>query len=68
VARLSEPLKLVFVMVQLEGLEHQEVASALGIPIGTSKARLHRAKAKLRESLADLAPDLARQSANGEPL
>jgi RNA polymerase sigma-70 factor (ECF subfamily) len=66
VAKLSEPLKVVFVMVQLEGFEHQEVAAILGIPIGTSKARLHRARAKLRHSLADLAPELARQSANGD--
>ena len=66
VGQLSEPLKVVFVMVQLEGFEHQEVAAILGIPIGTSKARLHRAKAKLRESLADLAPELARQSTSGD--
>ena len=42
-------------MYDVEGHTHEEVAAALGIPSGTSKARLSVARAKLREALADFA-------------
>lgn len=41
----------------LEGYAEREVAQALGIPAGTVKSRLARAKAKMRD---DLAPEGAR--------
>jgi len=34
---------------------HQEIGNALDIETGTSKAQLSRARAKLREALADFA-------------
>lgn len=37
----------VLVLRQLQGLEYQEIADALGIDLGTVKSRLHRARAKL---------------------
>lgn len=48
------PAREQFVMVPavLEGLSEREVAQALGIPTGTVKSRLSRAKAKLRDELA----------------
>lgn len=49
---LSEILRVVFVMHDIEGYKHQEIADCLGIPEGTSKARLSRARASLREALA----------------
>ncbi|MDQ1113195.1 DNA-directed RNA polymerase specialized sigma24 family protein [Microbacterium testaceum] len=36
----------------LEGYAEREIAQALGIPAGTVKSRLARAKAKLRDELA----------------
>jgi RNA polymerase sigma-70 factor (ECF subfamily) len=56
--RLSDKLRPVFVMHDVEGYTHQEIAETLGIPVGTSKARLFDARAKLRAALADFAGDI----------
>jgi len=48
---LPEIYRTVFLMHDLEGYNHGEIAEALGVAEGTSKARLSRARSKLRESL-----------------
>jgi RNA polymerase sigma-70 factor (ECF subfamily) len=48
---LPEDFRAVAVMVDIEGLDYQEVASATGKPLGTIKSRLARARGKLRECL-----------------
>ncbi len=53
--RLPEGYRTVFLMHDVEGYTHDEIGSALGIREGTSKAQLSRARAKLRESLAEFA-------------
>ena len=50
---LSEVYRTVFLMHDLEGYTHGEIAEALGVAVGTSKARLSRARAKLRELLGN---------------
>jgi RNA polymerase sigma-70 factor (ECF subfamily) len=47
----------VFVMHDVEGFTHEEIGHALGVQPGTSKAQLFRARARLREALADFARD-----------
>jgi RNA polymerase sigma-70 factor (ECF subfamily) len=47
--------RTVFVMHDVEGYTHEEIAQALRIEPGTSKAQLSRARGKLREALADFA-------------
>ena len=47
--------RTVFVMHDMEGYTHEEIGEVLGIQAGTSKAQLFRARAKLREALADFA-------------
>ncbi len=47
--------RTVFVMHDIEGYTHEEIGAALGVQTGTSKGQLSRARAKLRESLADFA-------------
>jgi RNA polymerase sigma-70 factor (ECF subfamily) len=42
----------VFVLHDVEGYKHQEIAEMLGIASGTSKAQLHRARMALRRHLA----------------
>lgn len=49
---LSLKLRTVFVMHDIEGFTHGEIAGTLGIPVGTSKARLFDARARLRAALA----------------
>lgn len=47
--------RTVFLMHDVEGYTHEEIGMTLGIQSGTSKAQLFRARAKLREALADFA-------------
>jgi RNA polymerase sigma-70 factor (ECF subfamily) len=56
---LPEGYRTVFVMHDVEGYTHEEIASALGIQTGTSKAQLFRARARLRTELADFAGEWA---------
>lgn len=51
IADLPEQARRVFVLYQLEGYGHREVASTLGIAQGTSKAHLYKARQMLKESL-----------------
>ena len=51
--------RTVFLMHDVEGYTHEEIGGALGIQEGTSKAQLSRARAKLRQQLADFAGDIA---------
>lgn len=43
--------KAVIVLSDLEGLDYNEIAEALGIPLGTVKSRLSRARARVRDYL-----------------
>jgi RNA polymerase sigma-70 factor (ECF subfamily) len=52
---LPDGYRMVFVMHDVEGYTHEEIGAALGVETGTSKAQLSRARAKLREALADFA-------------
>lgn len=54
---LPEKYRLVFLMHDVEGFKHHEIAETLGVEVGTSKAQLSRARAKLREALADFAEE-----------
>ena len=57
--RLPELYRTVFLMHDLEGYSHNEIATALDVAEGTSKARLSRARAKLRDMLGDFAQEYA---------
>ena len=54
---LPERYRLTFVMHDVEGYTHREIADALGVETGTSKSLLSRARARLREALADFAEE-----------
>jgi len=48
---LTDGLRLVFVMHDVEGYKHEEIARVLEVPVGTSKTRLARARRALRDTL-----------------
>jgi RNA polymerase sigma-70 factor, ECF subfamily len=50
--RLPTGYRTVIVLHDVDGLEHEEIASILGCHVGTSKSQLHKARGKLREILA----------------
>ncbi len=43
--------RLIFVLHDIEGYEHNEIATMLDCSIGNSKSQLHKARLKLRDSL-----------------
>jgi RNA polymerase sigma-70 factor (ECF subfamily) len=51
VARLPEGARQIFVLHDVEGYQHDEIATMLEIAEGTSKAQLFRARRLLREAL-----------------
>jgi RNA polymerase sigma-70 factor (ECF subfamily) len=51
IARLPDGGRAVFVLHEVEGLEHREIGKLLGISEGTSKSQLHKARLRLREIL-----------------
>ncbi len=48
IIKLPPGYRAVFVLHDVEGFEHSEVAEILGVSIGTSKSQLHKARLKLR--------------------
>ncbi len=54
VARLSPGARTVFLLHDVEGYTHEEIAAELGITSGGSKSQLFKARAKLRMLLAHL--------------
>ena len=51
IATLPAQARTVFVLHDMEGWQHNEIARELGVAAGTSKAQLHRARKLLQEAL-----------------
>jgi RNA polymerase sigma-70 factor, ECF subfamily len=51
IAQLPEGCRAAFVLHDIEGLEHREVADVLGVAEGTSKSQVHKARLRLRALL-----------------
>lgn len=51
-AQLPPGYRAAFVLHDIEGHDHEEVARLLGCAVGTSKSQLHKARTKLRKILA----------------
>jgi len=62
-ARLPEAERNALLLVAWADLTYQEVATALDVPIGTVRSRLHRARKRLRELLSPIG-----QYEEGEPI
>jgi len=51
---LDDEFRLVVVLCDIEDMDYAQIAQVLGVPVGTVKSRLHRARCMLKEKLADL--------------
>ncbi|GAA1520210.1 sigma-70 family RNA polymerase sigma factor [Kribbella lupini] len=56
-ATLDPRLRAAVVLRDIETLSYQQIATTLGVEIGTVSSRIHRARAHLRTSLAHRAPN-----------
>jgi RNA polymerase sigma-70 factor, ECF subfamily len=54
IGELSPGYRIIFVLHDIEGYEHNEIAEMLGCSIGNSKSQLHKARMKLRSLLPQL--------------
>jgi RNA polymerase sigma-70 factor (ECF subfamily) len=61
IAKLPTGYRTVFVLHDIEGYEHNEIAEILNCSVGNSKSQLHKARLKLREGLR--AEQFGRESA-----
>jgi RNA polymerase sigma-70 factor (ECF subfamily) len=52
---LPEAFRSAIVLVDIEGLSYEEAASVLGVPLGTVRSRLYRARKMLYVALMDFA-------------
>lgn len=49
--RLSEEHRAILVLREVDDLDYDEIAEVLGLPVGTVRSRLHRARLQLKEQL-----------------
>ena len=53
IASLPKGARIAFVLHDVEGYQHQEIAAQLSVTVGTVKAQVHRARRLLREKLGE---------------
>jgi RNA polymerase sigma-70 factor (ECF subfamily) len=61
IEKLPPGYRTVFVLHDVQGYEHNEIADIMDCSVGNSKSQLHKARTRLRELLQEEARDLARQ-------
>jgi len=62
IKRLSVGYRTIFVLHDIQGYEHREIAEILGRSVGDSKSQLHKARMRLRELLHELQREKARDA------
>jgi RNA polymerase sigma-70 factor, ECF subfamily len=61
IEKLPPGYRTVFVLHDVQGYEHNEIAGLMGCSVGNSKSQLHKARTRLRELLQEEVRDQARQ-------
>jgi RNA polymerase sigma-70 factor (ECF subfamily) len=56
IQRLDERNRVPLVLYEVEGLSYDEIAALEGVPVGTIRSRLSRARAELRDQLTEAHP------------
>jgi RNA polymerase sigma-70 factor (ECF subfamily) len=64
---LPDDWRLVVVLSDVHGMSYAEVAATVGVPEGTVKSRLSRARGRLRDILRDTLPRSEPAPSDGEP-
>jgi RNA polymerase sigma-70 factor (ECF subfamily) len=64
---LSADFRAAVVLCDIEGLSYEEIATTLGIKLGTVRSRIHRGRSQLREALAHRAPHPAKTISSPRP-
>jgi RNA polymerase sigma-70 factor (ECF subfamily) len=64
IRELPEGYRTVFLLHEVEGYEHREIAAFLGCSTGNSKSQLHKAKMRIRELLAEPPEDRSDEMAD----
>jgi len=57
ITELPVGYRTIFLLHEVEGYEHQEIAGLLNCSVGNSKSQLHKAKLRIRELLAQRHPE-----------
>jgi RNA polymerase sigma-70 factor, ECF subfamily len=63
IAALPPGYRLVFILHDIQGYEHKEIADMLGCTIGNSKSQLHKARLRVRHFLLELTDTVESQAA-----
>lgn len=53
ISELPEGYRAIFILHEVNGYQHREIAKMLGCSVGTSKSQLHKAKLRIREILTN---------------
>jgi RNA polymerase sigma-70 factor (ECF subfamily) len=61
IEKLPPGYRTVFVLHDVQGYEHNEIAKIMGCSVGNSKSQLHKARTKLRDLLQEEVREQARQ-------
>jgi RNA polymerase sigma-70 factor (ECF subfamily) len=67
IEQLPEGYKEMFILHDVEGYEHHEIAKILGCSIGNSKSQLYKARLRLRELLQETLRSRAREQRESTP-
>ncbi len=54
---LPEDYRTVLILKEMESFKYEQIAEIVGVPIGTVRSRIHRARSLLRENLLKLLPE-----------
>jgi RNA polymerase sigma-70 factor (ECF subfamily) len=65
-AELPNGYRRIFLLHEVAGYEHREIAKVLGCSVGNSKSQLHKARQRIRELLAYSGPAQAMRSARNK--
>lgn len=64
---LPDAFRVIIVLVEIEGYTYREVAASLGVPLGTVRSRLNRARSVLQRTLWDCAREAGIVQGTGNP-